>query len=300
MRSEDLLLLRKQIEENPYSADLAVMRASHEAAGQFPLPSDVRVEAFQLAGLSAERHTNTRARRPGVIFYLHGGGYVTGSLNTHRYYVAELTRQSGLDAVAIDYRLAPENPYPAAIEDAVRAYRSLIQEYAPDSIVIAGDSAGAGLLMATLLSVRDQNVAQPACAYCVSPWVDLEVTGASIETKADEDPMVRKDLLLSTAKNYLGTVDPRTPLASAIHADLSGLPPLLIQVGSAEMLLDDSTRLAAVAGAAGVQVQLEIWPDMIHTWPVFYPVLADGTKAITKAVDFMLATLEGRSVTQSA
>lgn len=288
MRDEELLVLRRQIEEAPITADLHESRAAYEAmAGQFPLPEDVRIDVWALGGVPAERHTSTKSSRAGAILYLHGGGYVIGSLGTHRHFVAELSRQSGLDAFAIDYRLAPEHLYPAAIEDAVSAYRALLQLYEPHSIAVAGDSAGAGLVMAMLLSLRDQGLAQPACAYAISPWVDLAATGNSIETKAGEDPLASKELLLLMAERYLGGADPKMPLASPIYADLTGLAPILIQVGSAEILLDDSTRLAAAAGAAGVSVRLEIWPEMIHTWPVFYPVLSAGRKAIAKAIEFI-------------
>ena len=193
---------------------------------------------------------------------------------------------------ALGYRLAPEHPFPAALEDALSGYRYLLSEgFAPEHIVIAGESAGGGLAVATLVSLRDQGMPLPAGTWCSSPWVDLEMSGATMTTKAAVDPLIQRNYLLELATLYLNGVDPRTPLASPLHADLRGLPPMLIQCGSAETLLDDALRLAGVAAAADVRTTLQVWPDMIHAWHLFYAQLAEGRSALAEVGAFVRATL---------
>jgi acetyl esterase/lipase len=223
-----------------------------------------------------------------VVLYLHGGGYVIGSIRTHRDLAQRIARAAGARVLLIDYRLAPEHPHPAAVEDSVRAYRWLLSQGAqPASLAIAGDSAGGGLTVATLVALRDAGVPLPAAAVCLSPWVDLEGLGESMVTKADVDPMVQRDALLRMAAMYLGGHHPRTPLAAPLYADLRSLPPMLIQVGTAETLLDDSLRLAEKARAAGVEVALEAWDDMIHVWQAFAAMLPEGQQAIDRIGEFL-------------
>ncbi|MCH8345634.1 MAG: alpha/beta hydrolase, partial [Chloroflexi bacterium] len=211
-----------------------------------------------------------------------------GSINTHREMISRLSRASGARALAIDYRLAPEHPFPAAIEDATTAYRWLLSSGVdPARLVIAGDSAGGGLTVATLISLRDAGDPLPAAAVCLSPWVDMEAASDSMTTKAEADPMITQKDVLEGAQAYLNGADPRTPLASPIHADLSGLPPLLIHVGTAEVLLDDSTRLAERARSAGVDVTLEPWDDMIHVFQFFASMLPEGQQAIDRIGEFV-------------
>jgi acetyl esterase/lipase len=177
----------------------------------------------------------------------------------------------------IDYRLAPEHPFPAAVDDAAKAWRWLLQQgFTSDRLAIAGDSAGGGLTIATLVNLRDRKLGLPACAVAISPWIDLEGQGASITTRAAQDPMVQKAGLLWMAGLYLAGKDPRTPLAAPLHADLTGLPPVLVQVGTAETLLDDATRLAEKLYRAGGDVRLAVWPDMLHVFPFFAPILSEG------------------------
>ncbi len=257
-------------------------------AAAFRVAPDIRNTAVEAGGVKAEWVQAPDAAADRVIMYLHGGGYVAGSLLTHRELVGRLSRASGARALSVDYRLAPEHPYPAAIEDATAAYRWLLAlGIAPGKIVIAGDSAGGGLTIAALLAIRDAKLAQPAAGVAISPWVDLEGSGESVQTRAAADPMVQGEGLKGMAKLYLGEVSPRAPLASPIYADLHGLPPLLIHVGDAEVLLDDSTRLADRAKAAGVDVRLEVWPEMIHVWHVFAPLLPEGQRGIEVVAEYI-------------
>ena len=223
-----------------------------------------------------------------TVLYLHGGGYVVGSIRTHRVLMADLSRASGSRVLGLDYRLAPEHPFPAAVDDTLAAYQWLLDEgQEPAKVAVAGDSAGGGLTVAALVQMRYLGLPMPGAAVCISPWVDMEGTGASMETRADADPMVKKEGLEFMAGTYLGGRDPRAPLAAPMYADLGGLPPMLIQVGDSEVLLDDSTRLSENARNAGVEVQLNVWDDMIHVWHLFAPMLPEGRQALSQAGDFI-------------
>jgi acetyl esterase/lipase len=201
-----------------------------------------------------------------------------------------VSRAAAARVLLVDYRLAPEYPHPAAVQDATAAYRWLLaQGCKPGRLAIAGDSAGGGLTVATLVALRDAGTPLPAAGVCLSPWVDLEGVGESMRAKADLDPMVYHDGLLQMAALYLNGLDPRTPLAAPLYADLRGLPPLLIQVGTAETLLDDSVRLAARAREADVDVTLEPWDDMIHVFQAFAGVLPEGQQAVDRIGEFVRA-----------
>jgi phosphinothricin tripeptide acetyl hydrolase len=216
-----------------------------------------------------------------VVLYLHGGGYVIGSPPSHRHLAAAIAGAAAANALLLDYRLAPEHPYPAAVEDATAAYRWLLARgIAPGSVVIAGDSAGGGLTVATLLALREARVPLPAAGVCISPWVDLTCSGGSYVTKAAADPIVGRAGVEQMARAYLGSTAPREPLASPLFADLRGLPPLLIHVGSEEVLLDDSVQLAERARAAGVDTTLEVYERMIHVWHWFLPMLDEAQTAV--------------------
>jgi monoterpene epsilon-lactone hydrolase len=253
-----------------------------------PKPVDITSAPVDAGGARGEFISAPGADASRCIYYLHGGGYVIGSVNTHRVLAYDLSKASGARVLSMEYRLAPEHPFPAGLEDAVTGYRWLLESGVnAEHVVIAGDSAGGGLTVATLLALRDRGIALPAAAVCFSPWVDLLGEGASMRTRADVDPMVQKEPLLWYTGLYMAGGDPKNPLASPLYADLSGLPPILIQVGDAETLLDDSTRLEAKLKAAGVSVELQIWDRMIHVWQLFAPVLSEGREAIDKAGAFI-------------
>ena len=277
--------VRAFLAQTPADLSQAELRAAYDGIGAaFPTPPDVTLEPVSANGVAAEWSAAPGAAKERVILYLHGGGYVIGSIASHRHLAAALGRAAGARCLVIDYRLAPEHPFPAAVDDAMAAYRFLLDSgFAPGDIAVAGDSAGGGLTVATLVAIRDAGLPQPACGFCISPWVDLEGLGASMASKAAEDPMVQKEGLSGMAGAYLAGASPRTPLAAPLHADLKGLAPLLIHVGSAETLLDDATRLAAAAAHAEVEVRLEAWPRMIHVWHFFHPMLSDGRRALDSA-----------------
>jgi len=259
----------------------------------FPTPDDIAHEPADASGVPAEWSYPPGAAADRAILYLHGGGYVIGSIASHRHLVAALARAAGAHALALNYRLAPEHPFPAALDDALTGYRFLLASgFSPAKIAVAGDSAGGGLTVATLVAIRDAGLPQPACGFCISPWVDLEGLGASMTSKAAVDPMVQPEGLGGMARAYLAGASPRTPLAAPLHADLKGIAPLLIHVGSAETLLDDSTRLAAAAAAADVEVRLESWPGMIHVWHFFHTMLGEGRDGIEVAGGYIRARMD--------
>ena len=267
---------------------VAEMRANLEAMAQsFTLPADVRCEKVSADGVPAEWVSAPGASADRAVLYLHGGGYVIGSINTHRELAARISRTSGARVLVLDYRLAPENPFPAAVEDATKAYRWILARgIAAQKVVVAGDSAGGGLTIATLVALRDQKTALPAGGVCISPWTDLEGTGESIAAKAAEDPMVKNDGLVAFARHYLNGQDPRSPLAAPLYADLSGLPPLYILVGTAEILLDDASRVAERARKAGVSVTYEPWDGLVHVFPLF-PQIPEAKQATDKIGAFI-------------
>ncbi|MBV1930991.1 MAG: alpha/beta hydrolase [Porticoccaceae bacterium] len=288
MANSEIEAIVEQLRANPLGGTLEEMRAQFDDGGAEPA-ADIEIKPVTANGIPCELHMPPGADEDRVIMYVHGGGYVIGSLKSHRATVAELARAAGCRALAVDYRLAPENPHPAAVDDSVAAYNWLCSSgYEPSKIVIAGDSAGGGLTAGTLVAIRDAGLPLPAAGVCISPWVDLEATGESYQTRKDIDPMVTHDLIAPMGKAYMGeNGDLRTPTACPIHADLTGLPPLLIQVGSAEVLYSDAESLANNAKAAGVEATLEEWPDMVHVWHLFHQNLEDGRKAISRIGEFV-------------
>lgn len=254
-----------------------------------PMDDDIETERVGVNGIPAEWISAPESEKDRVILYLHGGGYLFGSARTHRVMLAHMARAAKAQVLALDYRLAPEIPFPAPVEDSVSAYQWLLgQGFASEKISFGGDSAGGGLVVAALVALRSVGEPMPAAAVCISAWADMESTGASQATNAEADPSVSKERLLKIAKVYLAGKDPRAPLASPIHADLTGLPPLLLQVGSIEVLLDDSTMLKDRANEAGVPVEMEVWEDMPHVWHHYAPILPEAREAIGKIGEFVL------------
>jgi monoterpene epsilon-lactone hydrolase len=252
------------------------------------VPEQARLEPIQIDGVAAEWSTTPEGDPARAVLYLHGGGYMAGSIVSHRYIAVEIGRAARTRTLALGYRLAPEHRYPAQLEDALAAWQYLRdQGFAPESIAVGGDSAGGNLTLALLLALRTRGMPLPCCGWLVSPWSDLTASGATMQTKADVDPMIQKPYLLELAQAFAGGKDLGDPLVSPQLADLAGLPPLLIQVGSDETLLDDSVKLAGRAGAAGVAVTLEVWPDMIHAFPMFFPRVAASRRATARAGAFM-------------
>ena len=253
------------------------------------LPVDVNVERLDVDGVPAEWITTPGASEQQVILYLHGGYYVSGSCNTHRDLVSRISRASKACVLLIEYRLAPEHPFPKGLEDAIKAYNWLVstKKISQKNIIIAGDSAGGGLTLATLLKLKNMKTELPIAAICLSPWTDLAITGDSIKTKSEEDPALTPERTEYCAKLYLGEENPQSPLASPLYGDLKGLPPLLIQIGTAEILLDDSLRLAKHAKEAGVDVKLEVWEDMIHVFQAYAEVSPEGQDGINKIGEFI-------------
>jgi acetyl esterase/lipase len=275
----DMIRARPRV-ENP---SIDEMRSGMDLmSANLPLADGVRAEAVDAGGVPGEWLTPEDAGG-GTLLFLHGGGYVIGSIASHRSWVSRVAKASGARTLLIDYRLAPEHPFPAAVDDATAAYRWLLaQGTEPARLAIAGDSAGGGLTAATLLSLRDAGDRLPAAAALVSPWLDLACEGDSMTSKAEADPIISRQLLLDWGAHYLNGADACNPLASPLYADHAGLPPLLIQVGTAEVLLDDSTRFAERAKTAGVDVTVEPWEDMLHVWHLFYFMLPEGQQAIER------------------
>jgi len=276
------------------NAGLAEQRARLDSlADFFPVPEGTEIEPAKQGGIAGEWVRARRARSDAALLYLHGGGYVVGSPKSHRSLAAALSDASGLSIFSADYRLAPENPFPVAVEDAVAAYRGLLDSgIAGSRLAVAGDSAGGGLTVATLVAARDAGLPMPACAVAISPWADLSQGGEAYRTRAKRDPMVTKEGLDQMAASYLAGQDAKTPLASPIFADLAGLPPLLIQVGTEEVLYDDTTQLKHRAEEAGVAVSAESWAGMMHVWHVFHPILSEGRDAIQRMGSYLKAHVE--------
>ena len=255
---------------------------------KYPVLPEVKVEHAEVGGVPGDWLTAPDADPARVVLYIHGGAFVLCSPRGYRPLGARIAKATRARTFLVDYGLAPEHPFPGAIQDSADAYRGILaQGVAPSSIVIAGDSAGGNLTMATLLSLRDAGVPLPAAGVCISPWVDLECVGETMTSKADVDPLCTRDPMMVQAGLYLNGHSARDPLASPIHADLRGLPPLLIQVGSEETLLDDSRRLARRAEEAGVPVTLEIFEGMPHVWHAFASYLPEAREAIDKIGKFV-------------
>jgi acetyl esterase/lipase len=265
-------------------------RARMEAtAGSIPAPDGVTVEPDVVGGRPAEWLRADGTERGAVLLYLHGGGYCVGSIASHRNFAGRLALAGAFSVCNLEYRLAPEHPFPAAIDDVVAAFDDIVARgHEPTSVAIGGDSAGGGLTAASLLALRDRGGAQPAAGVCISPWVDLTQSSASYASRAEMDPLCNKVGLDLMAKAYRGEVDATDPRVSPVYADLAGLPPLLIDVGDSEVLLDDAVTLAERASGAGVDVTFTVWPEMVHVFQAFpAELLPESDESIAAIAAFL-------------
>jgi len=260
-----------------------------EVGSVWPVADDVKLTAVNANGIPGEWSIVPGSNPSRVLMFFHGGGYCSGSIVSHRRLVTEAGRAAGVRTLAIGYRLAPEYAFPAAYDDVLTAWRFLRDQNIPAAhVAVGGDSAGGGLTVALTNRLRDAHEELPGCAWLISPWTDLTMSGSTVVTKDAVDPLIHKKYLNELADAYLPAgIDRKDPRVSPLYADLKGFPPTLIQVGSAETLLDDATRFAAVAGAADVRVTLEIWPKMIHAWPLWNAHLASGRRALASAGAFI-------------
>lgn len=251
-------------------------------------PEGTKIEAAVLAGVPAEWITHPDALGVGVFLLLHGGGYNAGNCVTHRRLASLISAASGMRVLVPDYRLAPENPFPAAVQDALAVYGAVLADKIPaGQICVGGDSAGGGLAAALLLALRDAGAPLPASGVMLSPWTDILCEGESYAERKEIDPSIDPDGLRDAGRLYCGEGDPNHPLMSPVKADLAGLPPLLIQVGDCETMLDDSRVFAQRAEAAGVDVSLEVWPEMWHVWHQWAPDVPEAVEAIDKIGRFV-------------
>jgi len=286
MSREQRELARKMITTGDLGRTAAQERADFDAVfAERPLGDDVTLTERTLGGVPALDVRVEGADADAVILYLHGGGYAIGSARTGANLAAPLSRRTGVPAVSLEYRLAPEHPFPAAADDALAAYRELVES--GRTVVIAGDSAGGGLAIATLLGARRAGLPQPAGAVAFSPWVDITLSSTSMETRGDYDPLFSQAQMAKYADWLLGDGDPRDELASPLFADLTGLPPLLVQVGSAEVLLDDALRLVARAAEQEVDVSLDVVAGAPHVFQYFAAMLPEADEALERTAEFI-------------
>jgi len=286
----EMVAVLTDIEANPWPEDIAEARVLFDRLGP-RVASDICVEEVDIGGVPARVLTPPDCDPGRIFLFLHGGGYVYGSFESHGGLVAELARHARCRALQLHYRLAPEQPYPAALEDACAAYRWLLDGgHDPGNIAFVGDSAGGGLVIGTLVRLRGQGFRLPSAAVCISPWVDLEPRGESYDSRQHLDPMIDRKMVGVIADLYLNGADRRLPDISPVYADLTGLPRLLIQVGEREVLFSEAELLAERARAAGVDVTFEEWPGMVHVWHLYYPMLAAGRDAIARIGSFLIET----------
>ncbi|NCG40270.1 MAG: alpha/beta hydrolase fold domain-containing protein [Actinobacteria bacterium] len=293
MASEAFHKIRDLVASKPIPTEIKANRAFLDA-GARPLVKGVKGTLINASGVTAEMQIPEGAASDAVILYFHGGGYVGGSIASHRNLTGNLALASKCQLLSVEYRLAPENPHPAAVEDALNSYKWLLSEgYDPKKIAISGDSAGGGLAIAVQLKIRDEGLPLPVASAPISPWIDMGLSGDTMSSRQSRDPLIRLDLIREFKSQFLGPINnSNDPYASPLQADLSGLPPMLIHVGDDEMLLSDSERLAEKASAAGVSVTLEIWPEMIHVWHTFVGLFPEAQDGINRIAEFFSIHLE--------
>ena len=297
MSTEQAENLDAILRQSAFPADTDVneqRRQLAELTAAQPLPAGVTVTAAALGGVPTAEITIDGTEPRHVVLYFHGGVYVLGDAFQAAGLASQIGRRTRAKVISVDYRLAPEHPYPAAVDDALAAYQALLQAgTAPSDIAFAGESAGGGLAVATLVNARDHGLPLPAAAFAMSPYVDLTLSGTTMDTKAEADPLLSRENLQARIPDYTAGRDAALGLISPIFADLSGLPPLLIQAGPHEVLLDDAIRLARQAATADVQVTLDITPRVPHVFQAFYPLLDEADAALNKAGQVLSAYLAG-------
>jgi epsilon-lactone hydrolase len=290
MAQTEIEAIRALLSSKPRPVEWPERRKRLDEVGSvWPVADDVKITSVDVDGVPGEWSIVPGSDPSQVVMFFHGGGYCSGSIVSHRRLVTEAGRAAGARTLAIAYRLAPEHPFPAAYDDVLTAWRFLRDRNIPAAhIAIGGDSAGAGLALALIGRLHDAHEELPGCAWLISPWTDLTMSGTTLSSKEAVDPLIHKQYLIELADAYLPAgMDRKDPRVSPLYADLNGFPPVLIQVGSAETLLDNATRFAAVAGAADVRVTLEIWPQMIHAWPLWNARLEPGRRALASAGAFI-------------
>lgn len=293
--AEDIDKLRELLASKPRPTSWAERRERiNEVGSTWPVAEDITCTPAEFGSIKGEWTSAPDADPSRVLLFFHGGGFCSGSVTSHRRLASEAGRAAGARCLAIDYRLAPEHPFPAALEDGLRAWLALRRSgIEARHIALAGDSAGGGLSVALANELREAGEDSPGCLWLISPWTDLTLSGPTLLSKDAEDPLIHKPYLEELASAYVaGRIERRDPRVSVLFADLKNLPPILIQVGAAETLLSDATRFAEAAGAADVAVTLEIWPRMIHAWPVWNGGLTEGREAIARAGQFIRRHLE--------
>ena len=269
-------------------------RLLRELLSTQPLPADVTVTAAALGGVRTAEITVDGIEPRHVVLYFHGGVYVMGDASLAADLASQVGRRTQAKVISVDYRLAPEHPYPAAVDDALAAYEALLQSGVdPSDIAFAGESAGGGLAIATLVNARDHGLPLPAAAFVMSPYADLSLAGTSMETRHEVDPLLSREALQARVTDYTSGQDPALGLISPVFADLSDLPPLIIQAGTHEVLLDDALRLAQRAASADVEVTLDITPGVPHVFQAYYPILGEAAAALDRAGQFLSAQLAG-------
>jgi epsilon-lactone hydrolase len=279
-------ILVEMIRANPFPQALEEARATLDSLGT-PVTDDITVEKIEMGSVACQMLTPDSVDKTRLLVYLHGGGYALGSLDSHAGLASEIGKAAGCCVLQVDYRLAPEHKFPAPVEDACAVYSALLEQgYASEKIAFAGDSAGGGLVIATIHTLKEKGFAMPGAAICLSPWIDFEFSGESMQRRKDLDPMLAQESLAPMVEAYMAGQDLRNPAAAPLYADLTDFPPLLIQVGESEVLFSDAERLAENARAADLNVVFELWPEMIHVWHLFYPMLSEGRSAIARIGNF--------------
>jgi len=291
LRMRLVMKVLQKNKEKPREHDVSAYREGliSIARTQPNFPSEVDITPEQVGRIPAEWITSKDSTSDSVVLYLHGGGFVGGSPSVSRYFVTQFVKRTKVPFLLIDYALAPEKPFPHALEDSVSAYRWLLEtKHTPSNrIALFGESAGGNLVIATLVRLRELDFELPATAICLSPWVDLPGTGESMKTKEKIDPILTQEEMAFLAKQYVGDNDPFHPLISPLYAELHSLPPLFIQVGTSEMTLDDSLRIAKIAEAAGVEVMLDVWKDMPHVFTIFFQYAPESRKGIDRICEYI-------------